>query len=708
MAEPAASSQGSRFLESGDGSGTAPGDRLFRPDVEGLRAVAVVLVVLFHSGISAMSGGYIGVDVFFVISGFVITGVLLRERAFSGRTSILAFYGRRARRIIPAATLVIVVTAFLSYFFLGAVGGSRAVTDGQWAAIFLANFHFISIGANYLGSQRPPSPLQNYWSLSVEEQFYVVYPTLFVVLAGLRTRLSFRARLAIGLLMVFCGSLAFSITDTASNPTGAYFSPFTRAWELALGALVAVGTPWLLKVPARIAAVGTWLGLGAILVAAISFTAHTAYPGSLVAIPVVGGALVIAGGIHASRFGAEALLGLAPFRGLGRLSYSLYLWHWPILILAAEHGGSVAPSFPQSIGWVGLALALSAVTYFLVENPIRHSKTLLRLRWASVGLGAALMALTLGIVTVQSGLALGSGIGVEGIGASASSATSGSRQAVTLSTVLRLVAASNHISSLPRNIDIPPLLALQQESTNIGAAPERCYSAITPSAVRDGCTFGDRSEPFTMVLYGDSHANMWFPDIYKIASNAHWRLIVLVGASCPLSWFPMPGSSGHATFCNELHEFAVKYINRVNPDLLIVSQAIDNRIGPGRWQRGLVDQLNRITSPKTAKLVIGNPPFGAGPLCLAGHPYDVQACSIPRDYRLTPYVSAESKAAVESGARYISVTPWFCARRCSSVIGRYDVYFNSGHLAIGYQHFLEGVLAQAINLPSFKHSTPRH
>jgi peptidoglycan/LPS O-acetylase OafA/YrhL len=702
--------RGDRFLASGDESGTAPEDRPFRPDVEGLRAVAVLLVVLYHSSVSALSGGYIGVDVFFVISGFVITGVLLRERASSGRTSILAFYGRRCRRIIPAATLVIIVTVFLSYFFLGTVGGSRAAIDGRWATVFLANFHFISTGTSYLGSQRPPSPLQNYWSLAVEEQFYVVYPTLFLMLAGIRTRLSLRARLAIGLVIVFCGSLAFSIIDTSSDATGAYFSPFTRAWELALGALVAVGTPWLLKVPAQIAAVATWFGLGAILVAAFSFTSHTAYPGSLVTIPVIGASLIIAGGVRAPRFGVEALLHLPPFRGLGRLSYSLYLWHWPILIVAAEHGGSASPSFPGSLGWVLVALAASVATYVLVENPIRHAKPLLLIRWASIGLGAALIAMTLAVVTFQSLLEIGTGIGVEGGVVPAASPASGGGPVASLQTVLRLVAASDHIQSAPRNL-VPPLSqAVLQPLTNLGEPPLSCYSALSRSAVR-GCTFGDRSGSFTMVLYGDSHAAMWFPDIDKIATQAHWRLVVLVGHNCALSWYPMPlpGPNHDGAYCNQLHRFAVDTINRINPDLLIVAQAINIRIKPNQWQRGLMQQLKRITAPKTAKLVIGTePPFAGGPLCLAKHVADVQACSIPPRDHLTAYVNAEKQAAAVAGARYIDVLPWFCARTCSSIIGKYDVYFNAEHVAIGYQHFLEGVLAQAIDLPSFTRSTPRH
>jgi peptidoglycan/LPS O-acetylase OafA/YrhL len=702
--------QGDRFLASGDESGTAPEDRPFRPDVEGLRAVAVLLVVLYHSGVSALSGGYIGVDVFFVISGFVITGVLLRERMASGRTSILAFYGRRCRRIIPAATLVIIVTVFLSYFFLGRVGGNRTAVDGQWAAVFLANFHFITTGTNYLGSQRPPSPLQNYWSLAVEEQFYVVYPTLFLVLAGIRARLSLRARLTIGLVVVFCGSLTFSIIDTSSNATGAYFSPFTRAWELALGALVAIGTPWLLKVPAQIAAVATWFGLVAILAAAFLFTSQTAYPGSLVTIPVFGAALIIAGGVRAPTFGVEALLHLAPFRSLGRLSYSFYLWHWPILIIAAEHGGSASPSFPGSLGWVLVALAASIATYVLVENPIRHAKPFLLIRWASIGLGAALISMTLVVVTFESVVEIGNGIGVEGGALRATSPGSGGGSGASLQTVLKLVAASGQIRSVPKNL-VPPLSqAVLQPLTNLGEPPRRCYSALSLSALQT-CTFGDPSGSFTMVLYGDSHAAMWFPDIDKIATKDHWRLVVLVGSNCALSWYPMPlpGPNNDGAYCNQLHRFAVDAINRINPDLLIVAQAIDIRVKPDQWQRGLMQQLKRITAPRTAKLVIGTePPFAGGPFCLAKHVANVQACSIPPHDHLTAYFNAEKQAAAVEGARYIDVLPWFCAGTCSSIIGKYDAYFNAEHVAIGYQHFLEGVLAQAINLPSFTKSTPRH
>ncbi len=228
-----------RYLSSTDEAGTPPGDRRFRPDVEGLRAVAVLLVVLFHAGVPHMEGGFVGVDVFFVISGFVITGLLLRERSSTGKTSLLSFYGRRCRRILPAASLVIIVTVLASYHWLGYLRGDQTAVDGRTASLFFANLHFASIGTNYLGAQLPPSPLQNFWSLSVEEQFYLVYPTIFLSLAMFGRRLTLRVKLTVTLIAVVAASFAWSIVQTSSNATSAYFSPFTRAWELAIRPVVA-------------------------------------------------------------------------------------------------------------------------------------------------------------------------------------------------------------------------------------------------------------------------------------------------------------------------------------------------------------------------------------------------------------------------------------------------------------------------------------
>jgi peptidoglycan/LPS O-acetylase OafA/YrhL len=391
-----------RFLDSGDEAGTAPGDRKFRPDVEGLRAVAVLLVVLYHADIPWLTGGFVGVDVFFVLSGFVITGLLLRERATSGTTKLLNFYGRRSRRILPAATLVIMLTVLAAYHWLGFLTGDDTVVVGRTASLFYANFHFISTGTNYLGSQAPPSALQNFWSLSVEEQFYVLYPTLFIVTALAWSRVNLRLKLTIVLTVSIVASFIWSIVQTSSNGTAAYFSPFTRAWELALGGLVAVASLQLAKLPRSVALAMTWIGLGGILLAGFAYSATTTYPGSAVALPVISTALVVAGGTAAPRLGAEWILRLPPFRWLGKLSYSLYLWHWPILIIAAQYAGHPL-SVKDNLGWVLLALAFSIVSYFVVENPLRHWKYLSRSGIRSLCLGALLIGASLGLMAFETG-----------------------------------------------------------------------------------------------------------------------------------------------------------------------------------------------------------------------------------------------------------------------------------------------------------------
>ena len=389
-----------RFLASGDEAGSAPGDRKFRPDVEGLRAVAVLFVVLFHAGIPGLTGGFVGVDVFFVISGFVITGLLLRERANSGATRLLSFYGRRSRRILPAATLVIMLTVLAAYHWLGFITGDATAEVGKTASLFYANFHFIATGTNYLASQAPPSALQNFWSLSVEEQFYVVYPTLFILAAVVWSHVSLRLKLTVLLSAAIVASFTWSVIQTSNNGIAAFFSPFTRAWELALGGLVAVGSLQLAKLPRTVALIMTWVGLAGILVAGFAYSSTTPYPGSAVALPVIATALVIAGGTAAPGWGSEWILRLPPFQWLGKLSYSLYLWHWPILIIAAQYAGH-SLSVKDNLLWLLLALAISIVSYFAIENPIRHWKFLARSGVRSICLGAILIGASVGLMSFE-------------------------------------------------------------------------------------------------------------------------------------------------------------------------------------------------------------------------------------------------------------------------------------------------------------------
>jgi peptidoglycan/LPS O-acetylase OafA/YrhL len=366
--------------------------------VEGLRGVAILAVALYHANVPGMPGGFVGVDVFFVISGFVITGLLLRERA-RGKISLLNFYARRSRRILPAATVVIVATILASYHWLGFILGDEVAGDGRSAALFVANLHFAAEGANYISAKQAPSPLQNFWSLSVEEQFYLVYPTLFIIVSAAWGRVRTEAKLAAVLVVIIGTSYAWSIHQTSTDATAAYFSTFARAGELALGALVAVGATQLRRIPPLLAAAATWLGAAAIIFSITRIGASVAYPGSAVAVPTLGAALVIAGGTVNPTLGLERLIGLAPFRWLGKVSYSFYLWHWPILMIAAEQAGRTL-SVGENLLLLLVALAISVISYFLIENPVRHSRFLSR-PMRALPMGLSLVAISVLLATAE-------------------------------------------------------------------------------------------------------------------------------------------------------------------------------------------------------------------------------------------------------------------------------------------------------------------
>ena len=368
----------------------------FRPDIEGMRAIAVGLVLLYHGFHAPFTGGFVGVDVFFVISGFLITNLLLQEKARNGRISISRFYARRVRRILPAATLVVLAALFASYRLLGFIAGNEIADDAKWTAVFTANIHFGLLGTDYLGSKLPPSPLQHMWSLGVEEQFYLVWPGLFLGLVLLVRGERSRQALAVTLLGIIGVSLAWSVIQTQSNATWAYFSPLTRAWELALGALVAVlatvvarvRPPWLIELLSM-------CGIAGIVVSALVLNSSTHYPGSAVALPVTSTALLIAAGCANPRTLVGRALAVRPMQWIGARSYSLYLWHWPFLIIAAEYLGHDLSAI-QNAGLLLLATTATAITYRLIENPVRHARVLATRIGLTLTVGAVLVIATVG------------------------------------------------------------------------------------------------------------------------------------------------------------------------------------------------------------------------------------------------------------------------------------------------------------------------
>jgi peptidoglycan/LPS O-acetylase OafA/YrhL len=685
-------------LGTADEAGTAPGDRRFRPDVEGLRAVAVLLVVLYHANLPGLSGGYVGVDVFFVISGFVITGLLLRERATSRATSLLSFYGRRVRRILPAATLVIVVTVVATYAALGVVYGDPAAVAARWTAVFLANFHFTSTGTNYLTASLPPSPFQNFWSLAVEEQFYLIYPAIFLVAASLRSTVSLRARLVVALVPIIACSLLLSALQTSSSPTAAFFSPLTRAWELALGALVAVATPILLRLPRAAAATLTWAAAAAIGFAAVAYSSATSYPGTAVAVPVVGTALVIAGGTPVPRRGVESVLALAPFQWFGRLSYSLYLWHWPILIIAAEAAGLNGLPFHRNLGWLALSVAAAYATHRLVENPVRHARVLARHRWLPIGLGAVLVTVSLTVASLDL-VAHQVEVGAASVGLAG---------ALPPAEVAHLVAVAPRITTLPS--PAPPVAGVKGD----WGGPSPPCAPTQAQTSEPACVFGDLKGAHTIALYGDSHAAMWFDVLDRIAASAHWRLLDLAKGGCPTLDLPFENPVGFGppggdyAACDGWHAFALTRMRVVRPDVVVITQDVE--LGPGgvphsaaRWKSATVDTIRGLPVRSGRVIVLGDIPQEpqAGPECLSLHPNDVRACSGSNSPYIASHSAAERQAAASTGARYIDTFPWFCSTVCTDVVGHYRPYWDGYHVTASYSVALGRVLEDALDLPAY-------
>ncbi len=365
----------------------------FRPDIQAVRALAVLLVVLYHANIPGIHGGFLGVDVFFVVSGFVITNVLLREKASKGTTSISGFYARRIRRILPAATVVLIATVFATYHWLSYITGGVNANDAKYVAAFVGNFHFASLGTQYFTATQPPSTLQQFWSLAVEEQFYLVWPVLFILLTLPWKAFSPVVRLISMLSVVIGLSLAWSIIETRHNEVWAFFSPLTRAWELALGAMLAVVAPHLRGRAPRWGFALSSAGLVVVLVSAWVYTSATLWPGAAVIAPVVATGAIIAGGSLRGPDAFGRFVKFTPVQWFGNVSYSLYLVHWPVIAIATQYALAPLPLHSE-VELVLVSVALAAGLYYAIENPVRRSRWLANRRAVTFILGALLIGLS--------------------------------------------------------------------------------------------------------------------------------------------------------------------------------------------------------------------------------------------------------------------------------------------------------------------------
>ncbi|MGZ4180420.1 MAG: acyltransferase family protein [Solirubrobacteraceae bacterium] len=689
--------------------------RGFRPDVEGLRAVAILLVVLYHAHVG-ISGGYVGVDVFFVISGFLITGQLVRELRTRGQVSFLGFYARRARRILPAATLTTVVTVLVSAVVLDPLTARRVLGDGLAAVFFGANYHFAAQGADYFNAGMSPSPMQHYWSLSVEEQFYIVWPLLLVFsslvwVRARRARALASRRPQLRVVIAVLGALALvsllaSILQTPQTPSWAYYSIMTRAWELATGALIALALPFTERLDRRVAVVLTWAGLASIVLASTSFTDRTPYPSDAALLPVLGAAAIIAGGSTASnRWGAEALLGTQPFQRMGSWSYSWYLWHWPALILAAAVLGH-ALSGPEAIGVAAISLLVAIASFVLVERPIRRIQVIVRRPALGIACGGALAATAVAAVALSGTL-----VGPLSTSSAAAAPRLTQSHAPPARQLMVDLATGVKTRTVPSNLD-PPLDKAAKSLPLIVSNGCHLQHAETKSKP---CVYGDTNSRTLVVLFGDSHAATWFPALDLIGKHQHWRLVDFTKAGCPPALVNIIFTSGSTPYpqCTEWRRNAMAQISSLHPALVIVSWARyveepEARALPGVptgygsvWLNGLAASFSFLRrSAKHVIFVSDTPTLKTwAPSCVAGHLSHVQSCTTKRSTAtlLASVKRQELALARSEGIDTIDPTSWFCdPTTCPVIVGNILLYRDNAHMVPAWSRFIAPVLADSI------------
>jgi peptidoglycan/LPS O-acetylase OafA/YrhL len=647
-----------------------------RDDLQGLRAVAVLLVVLDHAGLPFLQGGYVGVDVFFVLSGFLITGVLLAQARRDGRVRLLDFYVRRARRILPAAVLTLVVTDIAAHQLLNFVRARDAVNDSLWAAFFAANVHFARVGSDYFAQGQPPSPVQHFWTLAVEEQFYLVWP---VVLSLVLAAAFLRKRLLLVVVAAGAASLAWSIHATAATPTSAYFSTPARAWELALGAALAIAVPHLGRVPAA----AGWIGLACIVAAAVTFSASTSFPGYAALLPTVGAALVIAAGIGRPG-GAGRFLSLAPLRYVGDRSYAFYLWHWPVLVIAAEYAGHDLSSAAR-LGLLAGAFLLSIVSYALFENPIRH------MRWRPQT-GALMWPASAAVILAVALPILGS---LHGTATRIANASATVRpEALVKSTVpsrtswrpLPAVAAA--VAAAKRNASLPwPLTpAVGNLRGDFYSFPKGCAAGRgrTSSNI---CHLGDTSAAKTLVVIGDSHAQMWMPTILRLAKRDGWVVVPLVKIGC------VPSSWRHRTWpCGVWYRWATRRAASIHPQVSLVIGSWADSHTPSAAVNGVAALIRDAKRVSATTIVVGDSPHQhRNPVdCLLSSGATMRTCSSKAALVELKTDAAVSAVAAKQRVGFMNVTGWFCGRAsavavlCPLVVNRTIAWIDLGHISETY------------------------
>jgi peptidoglycan/LPS O-acetylase OafA/YrhL len=649
----------------------------FRGDIQGLRAVAVAVVVAYHVGVPGFSGGFVGVDVFFVISGFLITQHLVRELTQTGRMSLPAFYARRARRILPAAITVGAATLIASALLLPPLRAVEVARDAIATAVFAPNIWFAIKGSDYLASTEL-SPFQHYWSLGVEEQFYLVWPiVLLVVVMLLRARV---AVLAATMGIVAVASFVAAQLLLATSPTWAFYSLHTRAWEFAVGGLVGLLVTQLdsKDIAGRgVLAVRTasgWLGIAAISSATVLFTDRTPFPGAAALLPVLGSAAVLCG--TSSAASAGRWLALRPAVFVGTLSYSIYLVHWPILLLTSAM--LVSPGRLILVGAALASLPVAWVVHRWVERPF--------LSTAARGIRPrSTLAVAAGAIALSTALAVAVSLVLSAAPTSAArSVTSPQPEAPT--------------SFVPANLS-PSLAAAASDLPSLYASG--CHVPQGDPVFKD-CRFGVTSATTTVALFGDSHAATWFPALETLATEHSFALRSFTKSACQAMDFVTFRDGKVDPTCAVWRQSVIDELVRTAPTVIIIANSAEQATDAAtleRWKAAVAPVVSQLSKHSTVLVLQDVPFFDVNPVtCLSAHLYDTSPCSRPAaDVLNGPVAELWRSETGRSGGTFIETSDLVCpAGECSPILGATLVYRDDNHLTATFARSLSGALWERI------------
>lgn len=603
--------------------------------IQGLRALAALLVTIFHARL--VPGGFIGVDIFYVISGYLITGLILREIEQTGSLDLNAFYQRRIKRLLPTSVFVLFITAIVGMFVLPAITRDALGRDLFAAAAYISNYLFAWWQNDYQNLNATPSPFIHYWSLAVEEQFYVVWPILLLLLARYGRRAIFW-----GISITTVLSLLLSVYQTQTSPIWAFYSLPTRAWELGVGAL-------LLFVPEKVwrNRFIPWLGVIGIAIATFNFDENTAFPGVNAVLPVFATALLI-GSISIWPRAFNDLSNNRISQWLGSISYPLYLWHWPALVLPSSALGRPL-RIRERLFCILLTVVLAHLTSKFIEQPLRHKKI--------EGKKVYLFFVATTITSLVAGLII--------------SATSSS---------MISVKGTNYKFNL---IDVMEKPAVYGDDCHVNYGE-------TKSGY---CTYGDKKSDRTLVLYGDSHAAQWFPALEQIALERGYKLISLTKSACPAVDAPREDQGAFKNVhCEKWRQNSIARIKSIHPDAVITSsfQYFTPPSGfPSKsrwWDDGQRRLLSELRGSSNHLIYISDTPR---PL------RDIPNCLASRDSH-TCDSTEKTRNVIINGFEKIDPTPWLCTSYCPAIKDGYVVYRDASHISVAASLALKPELEKAL------------